>query len=207
MVEKIKIGFWELFTYFSLGFILLMEIIVYQSLLNDDFKAMLLSLLEDNSVVVIGLFPIICFLLGMIFEPFANLFVKKIEKISFLKPRKSRGILGMNAVLSNYIPSFIDEKQYFRYCKAMVEQVCPGSNVSTFLSRYGFYRGLSVIFLLSIIFLFFIDVSLCFIIINSFILVVSSYISIRRAQVFLGHMEYEVYFNFIVFSENKKVES
>ncbi|MBA6296590.1 hypothetical protein [Colwellia sp. MB02u-9] len=202
MIDKAKLGFWELFTYFLIGLLISVFVTVYAIQFDYVSWAKLVKLIKDSGAVGVVFLPILFLVLGLIFEPFSNYSLTLIEKIPFLKRRESRGITALEPFLTKYISDKLLNIQRFRYCKAVVEQNFPNSNVSVFLARFGFYRSLGVLMLVLFpITLTLIDITLCSALTSSIYLLLSL-IFIKRAQSFKGHMEYEVFFNFIAYREN-----
>lgn len=202
MIDKAKLGFWELFTYFLIGLLITVFITVYAIQFDYVSWAKLVKSIKGSGAVGIVVFPILLLVLGLIFEPFSNYSLTLIEKLPFLGRRESRGVAALEPFLTKYISEDLVNIQRFRYCKAVVEQNFPNSNVSVFLARFGFYRSLGILMLILFpITLAMIDITPCAALISSIYLLLSL-IFIKRAQSFKGHMEYEVFFNFIAYREN-----
>ncbi len=202
MIDKAKLGFWELFTYFLIGLLISVFVTAYAIQFDYVSWAKLVESIKSSGAVGIVVFPILLLVLGLIFEPFSNYSLTLIEKLPFLGRRESRGVAALEPFLTKYISEDLVDIQRFRYCKAVVEQNFPNSNVSVFLARFGFYRSLGILMLILFpITLAMIDITPCAALISSIYLLLSL-IFIKRAQSFKGHMEYEVFFNFIAYREN-----
>jgi hypothetical protein len=202
LIDKAKLGFWELFTYFLIGLLISVFVTAYAIKFDYVSWATLVKSIKGSGAVGIVVFPILLLVLGLIFEPFSNYSLTLIEKLPFLGRRESRGVAALEPFLTKYISEDLVNIQRFRYCKAVVEQNFPNSNVSVFLARFGFYRSLGILMLVLFpITLAMIDITPCSALISSIYLLLSL-IFIKRAQSFKGHMEYEVFFNFIAYREN-----
>ena len=204
MIDKAKLGFWELFTYFLIGLLITIFFIIYTTRVDLIALDEILRILKDCGALGVVLFPIIFLILGLLFEPIGNFSFKYLERISYFKPRESRGVAALEPVIIKYLPAGLGNRQAFRYCKAVVEQNFPNSNISVFLARFGFYRGLGILMImLCVVDLILIDWDL-YSALQSFIYLSLSIVFIKRAQSFKGHMEYETYYNFIAYKENVK---
>lgn len=202
MIDKAKLGFWELFTYFLIGLLITVFITVYAIQFDYVSWAKLVKSTKNSGAAGVVFFPILFLIIGLVFEPFSNYFLDFIEKIPFLKRRESRGVAALFPIVDAHLPTSLGERQRFRYCKAVVEQNFPNSNISVFLARFGFYRSLGILMLLLFpVTLFLIDITISSALTSSTYLILS-FIFIKRAQSFKGHMEYEAFFNFIAYKEN-----
>jgi hypothetical protein len=202
LIDKAKLGFWELFTYFLIGLLITVFFTVYAIQFDYVSWAKLVKSTKDSGAAGVVVFPILLLIIGLVFEPFSNYSLDLIEKVPFLKRRESRGVAALFPTIDAYLPASLGEKQRFRYCKAVVEQNFPNSNISVFLARFGFYRSLGILMLLLFsVTLFLINITICSALTSS-IYLIFSFIFIKRAQSFKGHMEYEAFFHFIAYKEN-----
>ncbi|MGJ8691449.1 MAG: hypothetical protein ACSHW0_03115 [Thalassotalea sp.] len=203
MIDKAKLGFWELFTYFLIGLLITAFITVYAIQFDYVSWAKVVKITKESGAAGVVFFPILFLVFGLVFEPFSNYVLEFFEKkLPFLKRREPRGVAALFPILAHYLPASLGERQRFRYCKAVVEQNFPNSNLSVFLARFGFYRSLGVLMLLLFpVTLFLIDITICSALASSIYLILS-FTFIKRAQSFKGHMEYEAFFNFIAYREN-----
>ena len=208
MIDKAKLGFWDIFTYLLIGLLLTkitFVLLLSGNLISWDSISRGLKELGSLSIVFI---PIISLILGMSFEPISNKVLNKLVKKGIIKkstPRDAEKLLDI--IKNNYLPKNLSNASTYRYCKAVVEQNFASTNINIFLSRFGFYRSAGTILLLLIpatIFLFKLSF---FTSILSIIYLILSYSFLNRAQSFKGHIEYEVYYNFIAYMEDSKFKS
>lgn len=210
MINKFSLSFWELFAYFLIGFLLFI-VIFFCLLISDNIDVKItIGYVKELGASLLVLLPLVFFLFGMIFEPFSNLIYRNIVKgFSFMSQRPSRSVIDLKPLIQKHIPNELKEKQYFRYCKAVVEQKCQGSNISVFVARFGFYRSLGVITMISSFIILFADFSIegeINYIINLlvfFFVFLCSILFMKRAQSFNNNLEYEVFFNFVAYKESK----
>jgi hypothetical protein len=202
LIDKAKLGFWELFTYFLIGLLITVFITVYSIYFDYVSWADVVKSTKDSGAAGVIFFPVLFLILGLVFEPFSNLVLDLIECVPYLGRRESRGVAALYPIVDEHLPTGLGARQRFRYCKSVVEQNFPNSNISVFLARFGFYRSLGVLMLLLFpITLFLIDITSCSALTSSIYLILSLTF-IKRAQSFKGHMEYEAFFNFIAYREN-----
>lgn len=202
MVDKAKLGFWELFTYFLIGLLIAISVLTYVVLLNEVEWKTIAKILKEANAVLLLLIPLLALILGMLFEPISNYSLKFFEGLKILKQRESRSVSSLMPIIQKYLPADLGEKQRFRYCKAVVEQNYPNSNISVFLARFGFYRSVGILSLIHFpLTLMLIDID-CLSLLYSISFAFLSFIFIKRAQFFKGHLEYEVFFNYLAYNEN-----
>lgn len=202
MIDKAKLGFWEVFTYFLIGLVLTITSVGYLLFLDYIVWKSIVNLIKESGAIGVVFFPLLLLVFGMVFEPISNLLLKLLEKLPFLKPRKSRGVEALVPFIKPHLPNDLGLKQRFRYCKAVIEQNYPQSNLSVFLARFGFYRSMGILMLvLYPITLSIIDIT-CTSFLFASVFLLLALIFIKRAQFFKGHMEYEVYYNFLAYREN-----
>jgi hypothetical protein len=202
LIDNAKLGFWELFTYFLIGLLIIAFITVYAIQFDYISWVQAVKNTKETGAAGVVLFPILFLILGLVFEPFSNYFLVLIEKVPFLKRKEPRGVAALSTIIATHLPNDLVDVQIFRYCKAVVEQNFPNSNISVFLARFGFYRSLGLLMLLLFpVTLFLVEITICSALQSSIYLFLS-FIFIKRAQSFKGHMEYETYYHFIAYKEN-----
>ncbi|MDV5357691.1 hypothetical protein [uncultured Kosakonia sp.] len=199
MLDNFKLTFWDLGTYLTVGFFSF-TLILYYAISAFGFDLMFfLAECKDYSSVIVILLPIVFLFLGMLIEPFANYFSKKLEnKCGLFKPKENRNKAELDKLIEINLPNdnikFVNK---YRYCKAIVELKFPSSNHDLFLSRFGFYRSMS--FVMAILFIANIIIgewSFVFLTAEIFIGFLF-YIFFKRSQVFRNHMEQAVYYNYL----------
>lgn len=209
MFEKGKLSFWDIGTYLTIGFFASLLFVLYCVHGFELSAPTYISKLKDFSATIAILTPILLLLIGMIIEPFANTFIKEIEKIKIFTPKKGRSIEKIVEIVDKKLPksSLIDIR--YRYCKSIVELKFPNSNHEIFLARFGFYRSLSFIFICILIANFFVKNLSCTLQLINIINLYFAYISLRRSQLYKSHMEYSVYINYLAVidtDENNKCD-
>lgn len=199
-MDKVKLSFWELFTYLLIGFGMIL-LVVFGISLETDIHSLLTKTKDYNTLIVFSI-PFISLMLGMMLEPISNKIAKILEKTFILKPKINRGLKDILPIVNNYLPKNFPEKSRYRFCKAVVEQHCPSNNISVFLARFGFYRSTSTLSLLLLLYLAIFKDFTCFYISVELTLFVLVIIFLKRAQQFKDHMEYEAYYNFVAYRED-----
>jgi len=197
MFEKGKLSFWDIGTYLMIGCFSFIIIIGYLFLeFGLPLKKWLIDFKDFSGSVVI-LLPIIFILLGMLIEPLANTVAKYVEKIPFLAPKENKNKNKLIELISKSLPDeYQDKDNPYRFCKAIVELKSPNSNHEIFLSRFGFYRSLSFIFIsITILNLFLLNY--CSLLASSILSISLSVIFLKRSQTFLVHMSNSVFYNYI----------
>lgn len=210
MVESIKFSLWEMFTYFLIGLQALVLALIYVIVFYQDMKLDVFSNIDtvQNNFATYAMFtlPFVLLLIGMLIEPLANKVAKVMDTIRYLKPKSRRQTNTLEKeirLINSEIPS---QLKLFRYCKAVVEQNSLSANLNVFLARFGFYRSTSFLFLvLAIAVMLTAPICSLFQIITITSIVFSIFFH-KRAQDFLGHMEYEVYFCYLAYKTESKVK-
>jgi hypothetical protein len=145
LIDKAKLGFWEIFTYFLIGLLVMIVILAYGYVTYELNWTKADKFLKNNSGLLLLLLPLTCLLIGMIFEPISNFIIKQVEKCPFVKPQPARNLIKLMPFVKKYTPANMEEALLYRHCKATVEQNCANTNIAIFLARFGFYRSLAVI--------------------------------------------------------------
>ncbi|WP_415892064.1 hypothetical protein ACMXYN_12255 [Neptuniibacter sp. PT8_73] len=227
MVENIKLSIWDVYTNFLVGLLVLIisSLFIYLSSFFDAHRESLQVIYGNLSLGTAVLLPFVLMLVGSIIDPFSNMyctFLKKISKYSFfawLRVREHRDTTILKESAKKMISSNIEFKtdsdnrdtpNPYRICKAYVEQKGHTYNMQVFLARMGFYRNCSMIFLISGLVFFYVDfdivklifgtVSDCLIVSNVLVFLISVFLSIsffKRSLAFKGHLEYEVFYQYI----------
>ncbi|MCG7531774.1 hypothetical protein MHM98_10510 [Psychrobium sp. MM17-31] len=203
MIDNIKLGFWDVFTYMLIGFTIFLSALIYAFAFDFlEIKSAIKNIVALGLVGVV-FFPLIALLMGMLFEPISNMALKLLERhCKWFKRRKARNLKDLMPLVEKHLPDNLGDRQKYRFCKATIEKNFINSNISVFLARFGFYRSIGVLvggLFPAIIFLT--DMRLDTGIISVFFLVLGLGF-IKRAQTFQGHMEYEVYFHFLAYKED-----
>jgi len=162
LMETKSFSLWDIFTFFVTGVIIIVNISFYV-----DFD--LMGFIDKQNIlkseIAIGIYwLIVTYTLGVIFEPISNLLFRILKYLySYIKPlagRHSKLILenGRLNVAVKQLLKKNDEFQddgdniydVFQIAKAYVQQHAKEANFMIYLSRYGFYRNLTVILLINI---------------------------------------------------------
>ncbi|MGL4581595.1 MAG: hypothetical protein ACRCVU_01290 [Flavobacterium sp.] len=206
-MDKVKLSFWELFTYFLIG-IEIIIILIVGILIETEINLIAISkIIKDFNALILVFLPFISLILGMMLEPISNEVSKILEKCRFLRPREARGLEYILPSVKNFLPIDLSEQGRYRFCKAVVEQRCPSNSIPVFLARFGFYRSSSTLVLIALLYLLaFYPFTLKFATIELSLMILTV-VLFKRSQIFKGHMEYEAYYNFVAYRETLLITS
>ena len=212
MVDKFKISLWDLFSFFMTGGIILLiiDLLGFLPTLN-------IQLLETE--LVKGIFYIvICYTIGIIYEPVSNILFKWIDKgyskLNLFK-RVNKLLKEKDEILGKQVKEILikkynlpaDDIDYYQFAKSEVQRSERPNDFMIFLSRYGFYRNLTTI-------AFF---SLAFAIVNMIreneylhhailivLLIIIHLLLYKRAKEFYIYTGNDVYRHFLIGEKEKK---
>lgn len=208
MIEKTKLSLWDFFVAMLSGFA-----IVISALVHCLFKGLILceTILDLPSVLIAVASLLLVILIGLLFEPLANCITKLLTTCpsDYLK---SFGFKewdidndSLKEKACQYKPDGITGNTY-QYCKNWLHQNARHDTVMPFLAKYGFYRGMFLLFLLNGISVLFIY-QYCWVIriAIAFPLFLLGLIYLQRSSVFYRHMTATVYLQFIsLFNDNTR---
>ncbi|ROS01147.1 hypothetical protein EDC56_1575 [Sinobacterium caligoides] len=157
MFDKIRLSLWDIFTFFLTGF-LASALFCTLFLVFDVFTfAQLFDFIRQlpSSIVLVAA-PLLFTLLGMLIEPIANYFDKKIGRhlfgwaISKNSQRNHDEERLEQEIKNHYLGSLNGEIiNPFSLCKEYVETKQLSTTFMVFLSRYGFYRNCALLTLIT----------------------------------------------------------
>lgn len=149
MIEKVRLSLWDVFSFFLSGFLAIAVSFILSTFYRPGSTHALVDDLEKApSALVIAAAPIVCTLLGLLIEPFANYFDRFVLNWIMWwtsrpkeKYKEEEGILK-DCILQNHLgPLTGSLANPYGFCKDYVEANQLGTNFMVFLSRYGFYRN------------------------------------------------------------------
>lgn len=206
MLDKFKISLWDLFTFFISGAIVLILFKFYGLSSPIAFEF-------GNSELISGTFySILTYTVGILFEPIANFLFNQLvkiyewknifKKLKRLKVERDEVYFPKikQIVVEKY--GFSDEKtDFYQIARTYIVKKNIDNSYMIFLSRFGFYRNLSIICFLNVILfpLFkhgdFTTIQLTLISLGLFILHIILY---ARGREFFFYTGNEIYRNFIL---------
>jgi len=156
MIEKVKISLWDIFTFFLSGLILALWFISYLILSNQTtLNLFFQELSKVPASISLFLIPLSLTAIGMMFEPIANYFDKVINLFWFKffpkkQKHKEEEIALKELIRKKYLGNVAsDIENPYHLCKEYVLTKQLSSTFMVFLSRYGFYRNVSFLSLIS----------------------------------------------------------
>jgi len=205
MIEKIKLGMWDLFAYLLPGTVIVSSVIIH-CLLTGVLKISSLSTVPST---LLGIFVLlIVVIIGLLFEPIANLGSKLSTLIknrpslctfnteSFsLKSWRRSSIVPLEKKAKELALLKEDENLY-QYCKSWLYLKGNPDEFVSFLGKFGFYRNMKFISIINAI------ACLCLYSKSSLIysipsLIILAWIYGYRSKVFEMHQSITVYNQFI----------
>ena len=206
MVEKIRISLWDIFSFFFTGMlasaITIALSIRYGELTFSQFFQILLSI---KATILLLIVPFAFTLIGIVVEPFANYFDRRILKFLLGWASKStQQIINERKLLceeirSKYMGSLngkIEDPYYI--CKEYVETKQLSTTFMVYLSRYGFYRNCAFISSISGFVALCLELSLCTGLLSFFIGLVATTVFKCRAENFYSYMGSAIYSAFLI---------
>lgn len=151
MVEKVKIGLWDYFVYLMTGTTVLLLTIMHCFLKG---KVSWEQVLKVPGAALVAMLILALLLVGMLIEPIANLlyklcttsFKKWGEQLGLKKWREQ--IAAIETETKVYVPESIHDST-FVFAKNWVVTHGDYSEFQAFLSKYGFYRSISLVFIVN----------------------------------------------------------
>jgi len=158
VIEKIRISLWDIFSFFLTGLVIVSWFLALESWLGDlQIKEIAKFLSTVPASVSLFLAPLALTALGMIFEPISNYFDRLINSFWFKvfqkkeKHKKEEEALK-NIIIDNYLGALKGKiSNPYHICKEYLETNELSTTFMVFLSRYGFYRNIAFLMILSII--------------------------------------------------------
>ena len=161
MIEKIRISLWDIFSFFLTGLVIVSWFLALASWLGDlQIKGVAKYLSTIPASVSLFLAPLALTALGMIFEPISNYFDRLINSFWFKvfpkkeKHREEEEVLK-SIIVDNYLGPLKGRiTNPYHICKEYVETKELSTTFMVFLSRYGFYRNIAFLMLLTVMAVF-----------------------------------------------------
>lgn len=204
-----KISLWDLFVTFGLGLftvgIVLSHLLIIQILNIQQFT----TLFSSTATVIFICAPFI-FLLGLVIDGLANKIMGfLINKLKIKEDPKDIKYLS-DYVKENEIPDKLkNEIIPYHWCKDYITQNEIESQFMPFLSKFGFYRGVSFLFLINGIFiLIYYEINMWFSLsslIIGLLFLVMSYILLIRSKDFFQHTGRTVFRHFLIHRHYKEL--
>jgi hypothetical protein len=156
-MRELRPYLWEIFVYVGIGALALVLVLAHDAYFRPDEFASILAWLKDapTPALIVGV-PGCLMLFGALFEPLANYYEKFIFKI-----RGAEMVFPANELPTKEIENFIRSKYTdeifgegnspFHLCKEFVESKGLSTTFMPFLSKFGFYRSVSLLFFLCFI--------------------------------------------------------
>lgn len=206
MLEKFKMSLWDLFTFFVTGALIMIILKFYQITIPFEFDF-------ANSELIKGVFyGILIYTIGIIFEPISNFCFRKLIKIYEWRPLFKTLVTLSKEQQEVYFPKvkqiIIDKygltdirTDYYQIAKAYLAQKNIENSYMIFLSRFGFYRNLSVLLFINLLVFPFVKgneysfSTIVIILLVIFIFHISLYKRGRQFYLYTGN---EIYRNFIL---------
>ena len=205
MIEKIKFEMWDFFIYFVTGILLILNLSIYKYQLVIQVLGRINDVQIPSFISTI-LFLLIPVLLGYIVEPLSNAFGKLNRKFFKFKSLKEwdDSINSQFSYISTFIPNIKGNDNIFHYCKHYLLQQNVANPSMDFLSKFGFYRNISFIFLINSLYLIYTTIitESNYILISLILFYLSQQYQFRSIE-FLKHQSQTVVQNFIILQENK----
>ncbi len=209
MFDKIRITLWDIYTFLITGFILWLCLSVYISLLCPDllndssiFKDSYLKLfLESNFIILIML--VIFIITGLVFEPFSVFFQRYIlDKIfGHFLPKTDRQSsdqideiklkLKIKDIYKDKLD--LDVENIYQISKEYVDYFHANNSWMTFMSRFGFYRNLSLVSLVSSFLVFSLNYQFGFKVLVFVCFFFVSFLFYKRSKEFYSYMAPSIY--------------
>jgi len=151
MIEKIKISLWDFFSFFVTGLLIILILAAFGLLPTFHFNPK--ELLFMSSLI----FLVVCYIVGLVFEPISNLTFSVIRKLYNRFPWNSK--INTLTIESNLLKEIVETKistrldlpeknvDYFQFAKSLSIKNVDSNLFMVFLSRFGLYRNLSVMLL------------------------------------------------------------
>ncbi|WP_027138816.1 hypothetical protein [Gaetbulibacter saemankumensis] len=206
MLDKIKLSIWDILTFFTTGTILIGNILLYfPELFSHELEK--LSLIKSD-VILLVVFIIISYLVGILFEPICNKFFWLINKI--IEPKSIKSLQQESNLLEATVKSMIEEKfnfknaplDYFQIARLNAIQNGKPNNFMAFLTKYGFYRSITIILLINAITLNIYKIYHCdynlLVFFYTIALLIVFYLCFVRAKEFYFYSGNEIFRNYIL---------
>ena len=170
MVEKIKVPMWDVLTFFVTGVIIITNIKFYFA---DAISAFVCPGYIKSEFILVGYVIILAYVLGASFEPLSNFIFKFLDSfylkflwdkvhVKFPWNKKLRGLT--ESIDKAYKPSAqdiiktkygIDDSSPYNFAKDYILHEEVPCVFMQFLSKFGFYRNLSILVLVNTAYLSF----------------------------------------------------
>lgn len=206
MIDKIKLSIWDIFTFFTTGAILIGNFYLYfPDFFSNEVEQ--LSLIKSEFILFVVLI-IISYLVGILFEPICNKIFWLIRKI--INPKRVRTLKKESDLLETRVKLMIDEKfdfkneelDYFQIARLNAIQNGKPNNFMAFLTKYGFYRSITIIILINIFALNIFKIYNCnyslSILFYTIALLILFYLCFVRAREFYFYSGNEIFRNYIL---------
>ena len=157
MIEKVRVSLWDIFTFFLTGLLLTLWLVGYLWLSGRVTSTEMVTVISAlPASVTLFLAPLTLTAIGMVYEPPANYFDKLVNPFWFkVFPRKERHENEEKAlqklIKEKYLGNIGESiSNPYHLCKEYVETKQLSTTFMVFLSRYGFYRNIAFLAILSI---------------------------------------------------------
>ena len=208
MIEKIRIELWDIFVYFVTGIIVIINFYLIDKTVVQKL-IYLVNELNIHSVIVLIFVIIIPLVIGYLIEPFANIYGKAIYPFFWFKKIKNWGekIEKQLPLIKKKIPDINEDDNIYHYCLNYITQKNIMSPSMAFLSKFGFYRNLSLIFFLNFLYCIYLIFTVShYYLIAFFILLFLSQFYYYRSLQFYNHLTQTVYQNFLIATSDKDIQ-
>lgn len=206
MIEKIRISLWDFFSFFVTGLLIILVLGAFGLLPTFHFNPK--ELLFMSSLI----FLVVCYIVGLIFEPISNLtfsLIKKLynrlswsTKINNLQIESDLLKEKVESKISSELNLPMENVDYFQFAKSLASKNESSNLFMVFLSRFGLYRNLTVMLLFILPALLAqneINENWIFIIVTLIVVLSLLVLMFNRAQQFFLYSGLEVYRNYLIF--------
>ena len=214
MIEKVKIGIWDLFAYLLPGTVIVISVMVH-CLCTGTIKFSQLQKVPGAVTVVVVVLVLV--VLGLLLEPLTNFLFKlptlfknqscmcklNFSSIGFKDWDNSLSILEEKA---KQVAEDHGDHFSFKNCKSWVVLNGDMEEFNSFLGKYGFYRNITIINVLNIVVALFLYESFAKWIVCGVLLLLAKLYS-YRSDVFYRHQEEVIHNQYIIGRPNQSKSS